>query len=187
MLADPATPPALAEDLRGDIATVEQGGKLRTTVAVEGPRTLTIGGRTLELHTAKGASAGDIWVYDPASRLAAAGDLITLPAPFLDTACPKEWRAALDAVLATPFEHVVPGHGRVMTRADVVIYRDAFNALLDCAKGDAPAAACADAWAASAAPLLDGRSGLVDDARSYAGYYVASVLRPGKTRADCPV
>lgn len=186
MLADPATPAGLADDLRGDIATVEQGDKLHPTISITANRTLVIGGRKLELYTAKAASAGDIWLYDDAARLVASGDIITLPAPFLDTACPDAWRAALDEILATPFRRLIPGHGREMTRADVTLYRDAFNALLDCADSDTPAAACADAWAVSAAPLLDAQSGTQADAQTYATYYVESVLRAGATRADCP-
>lgn len=185
-VADPATPAGLAEDLRGDIATVEQGNKLHPSVSITANRTIDVGDHKLSLRTARGASAGDIWLYEDATRLVASGDLITLPAPFLDTACPKEWRAALDRILATPFKRLIPGHGRELTRAEVVVYRDAFNALLDCANGDAPAAACADAWAATAAPLLDAQSGTQADAASYAHYYVESVLRAGKTRAECP-
>lgn len=186
MLADPATPAGLADDLRGDIATVEQGARLHPDVSIEVSRTVSIGRRRLQLNAAKAASAGDIWIYDDATGLAAAGDIVTLPAPFLDTACPREWRAALEQILATPFTRLIPGHGREMTRGDVTRYRDAFNALLDCADGDAPAAACANAWAASAAPLLDAQSGSQADASAYARYYVESVLRAGGTRADCP-
>lgn len=186
LVADPATPPALVDDLRGDIATVEQGALLRPDVSVTRSQPLTLGDRQLQLHTARAASEGDIWLYDAREKLIAAGDLVTLPAPFLDTACPELWREALDDMLHARFERLVPGHGREMTRADVVLYRDAFNAFLDCAAGDATAAACADAWAASAAPLLDGASGAKADASAYATYYVEAVLRAGKTRADCP-
>lgn len=185
MLADPATPAGIAEDLRADIATVEQGERLHSTISITAPRELTIGGRMLELHTAAAASSGDIWFYDPATRLVASGDLITLPAPFLDTACPSDWRAALGDILTTPFERLIPGHGREMTRADVQLYSDAFVALLDCASGDAPAATCADAWAASAAPLLDEQSGDAGQANAYARYYVENILRPRAFRSDC--
>lgn len=185
MLADPATTGGLAEDLRADIATVELGDKLHATINIAARRDITIGGRKLELHAANAASAGDVWLYDPAAKLVATGDLITLPAPFLDTACPSMWRLALEDVLATPFARAIPGHGREMTRADVMLYRDAFNALLDCGAGDAPAATCADAWAAAAAPLLDAQSGDAGQANTYARYYVENVLRPRAFRTDC--
>lgn len=185
MLADPATTGGLADDLRADIATVEQGDKLHPTISVASARDVKIGGRDLQLHAAKGASAGDVWLYDPAARLAATGDLITLPAPFLDTACPAMWRLALDDILATPFVRAVPGHGREMTRADVTLYRDAFNALIDCANGAAASDTCARAWASSIATLLDDQSGDAGQAIAYAGYYVENILRPHAFRADC--
>lgn len=184
-LADAGTPVALADDLRGDISTVEQGALLHSTVSIETARTLTIGGRTLEVHAAKAASAGDLWIYDPAAKLVMTGDLVTLPAPFLDTACPKTWRAELDAVLATPFVRAIPGHGREMTRADITLYRDAFGALLDCAASNAPAATCADAWSAAARPLLDDQSGDAIAASRYAGYYVENILRKPGLSAGC--
>ena len=180
-LADPALDSGAREDARTDLATVEAGARLYPTVSVEAPQTLTIGGSKLEVHVAQAASAGDLWLYDPAAKLAIAGDLITLPAPFLDTACPKNWRAELDAVLATPFDKLEPGHGRTMTRADVTLYRDAFGTLLDCASSPASAEACADQWAKAAAPLLDQSSGGIGEANAYARYYIENVLR--KTEA----
>ena len=185
MLADPNTSAGLAEDLRGDVATVEQGALLHPTLSIDTPRTLIIGGRMLEIHVAKAASAGDIWIYDPAAKLVMTGDLVTLPAPFLDTACPKLWRAEFAAILATPFERAVPGHGREMTRADLIAYRDAFNALLDCAAADTPAPACADAWSRAASPLLDSQSGDAGQASAYARYYVENVLRKPGLPAGC--
>jgi glyoxylase-like metal-dependent hydrolase (beta-lactamase superfamily II) len=176
-LADPALDPGQREDARTDLTTVEAGARLYPTISVEQSQTITIGGRQLEVHVAQAASAGDLWLYDPAAKLAIAGDLITLPAPFLDTACPKNWRAELDAVLGTPFDKLEPGHGRMMTRADVVLYRDAFGALLDCAASSAASDACADQWAKAAAPLLDQSSGDIEQADAYARYYIENILR----------
>lgn len=188
LVADPATPAGLAGDLRGDMATVEQGALLHPTVSVEAPRMLTIGGRKLDIHVAKAASAGDLWVYDPAAKLVLTGDLVTLPAPFLDTACPANWSVALDAILATPFERAFPGHGREMTRADITLYRDAFNALLTCAASVQPAGDCAASWSSAATPLLDGRSGDAEQAAAYARYYVENILRkPEAQLPGCPV
>jgi glyoxylase-like metal-dependent hydrolase (beta-lactamase superfamily II) len=185
-LADPALDPGTREDARTDLATVEAGAGLYPTISVEAPQTLTIGGRKLEVHVAQAASAGDLWLYDPAARLVIAGDLITLPAPFLDTACPKNWRAELDAVLARPFEQLAPGHGRMMTRADVTLYRDAFGALLDCSFSPVSAETCADQWSKAAAPLLDQSSGDTRAAKAYARYYIENVLRkPDAKSAWC--
>jgi glyoxylase-like metal-dependent hydrolase (beta-lactamase superfamily II) len=174
------------EDAKRDLATFEARDRLHPTVPLEKPQTLGIDGRELDVRVAKGASAGDIWIYDERSRLAIVGDLITLPAPFLDTACPDAWSKALEEVLAQPFTSVVPGHGRVMTRGDVTIYRDAFNALIGCARGSGEAAICAETWTAGVAALQDGQERDGRAAREYALYYVESVLRGGRTRTDCP-
>ena len=176
-LADPDLDSVQREEARLDLATVEAGARLYPTVSIEQRRTMTIGERVLEMRVAQAASAGDLWFYDQAANLVIAGDLVTLPAPFLDTACPKNWRKELDAIVATRFDQLAPGHGRMMTRADVALYRDAFGALLDCAAGSTAAGDCADQWARAAAPLLDDSSGDVRQANAYARYYVENVLR----------
>jgi glyoxylase-like metal-dependent hydrolase (beta-lactamase superfamily II) len=185
VLADPKADPVEREDARIDLATVEAGARLHPDVSIETTQTLIIGGRRLEVHLAAGASAGDVWLYDPRARLVIAGDLITLPAPFLDTACPSRWSTALEEVLGQPFAHVAPGHGRLMVRADVVRYREAFNALLACAKGTGPAATCARAWASAAAPLQDDPTRDLAGAIEYATYYVEEILRKPTKRPDC--
>jgi glyoxylase-like metal-dependent hydrolase (beta-lactamase superfamily II) len=184
-LADPKTEPGDREDARVDLATVEQGEKLRPNVSLEKTQTLKLDGRELDIHVAAGASAGDVWFYDRKARLVATGDLITLPAPFLDTACPAKWSTAFANILAQPFVRVVPGHGHVMVRSDVVRYRDAFNALLACARGDATAEACAGAWADAAAPLQDDPAKDRSAAIEYASYYVTEILRKPSKRAGC--
>lgn len=185
LLDDPATTPEIIDEIHIDAATVEQGERLKPTVSIEAPQVVTIGGRRLEFHTAKGASDGDIWVFDPASGVVMTGDLVTLPAPFLDTPCPKAWSEALDAVLAAPFTRAIPGHGREMTRSDIVLYRDAFNALLACSETDAEPIACADAWAAAAAPLQETPETDARYARGMSRNYVENVLRKDGVREDC--
>lgn len=73
--------------------------------------TMTLGGRPLRINLARdAATAGDVWLYDEKTRVAVLGDLVTLPAPFLDTACPEGWKVALRQVADTPFEMAIPGH-----------------------------------------------------------------------------
>jgi len=131
-LKSPNIPAETAEDIRDDLATVEHGDALRPGVVITESGTLALGGRTLEVHlAADGPTAGDVWLFDPASRIAAVGDLVTLPVPFLDTACVAGWKSAFARVWATPFETLVPGHGKPMTRAEFGQYRDAFGAFID--------------------------------------------------------
>ncbi|HSI53937.1 MAG TPA: MBL fold metallo-hydrolase, partial [Ramlibacter sp.] len=124
----------IADDIRGDIATRRNPQALRPDVPVIASGSVTLAGVTLELHLAgNAATEGDVWVYQPATGIAAAGDLITLPVPFLDTACVKGWRSALDELAATPFVTVVPGHGAPMDRAQFTTYKTAFENYTGCA------------------------------------------------------
>lgn len=144
MLAKNQIPPAMADDVKGDLATFENGAALRpdVTVTVSGP--IRLAGRRLELHLTKGATLGDIWIYDPATKLVAAGDLVTLPAPFLDTADARAWSAALGDIAAADFKTLVPGHGAPMNRAQFIQYRMAFDKFVACAASDSKT--CGDDW-----------------------------------------
>jgi glyoxylase-like metal-dependent hydrolase (beta-lactamase superfamily II) len=185
MLADASTDEAAREGFRAEIARIDAGPALRPTRVVDGPRTLRAGGVRLDLHLARhAATAGDVWAYAPVARVLAAGDLVTLPAPFLDTACPDGWRRALDAIGATPFEVLVPGHGGPFDRAQFGTWRAAFDALLDCTAGDAAGEHCATAWV-GATRALPG-AGDPAFARQLADYYVAQRLRGAARTADCP-
>jgi glyoxylase-like metal-dependent hydrolase (beta-lactamase superfamily II) len=162
--------------LRIDIALIDAGPALRPDVVVDAARTLEANGRVLQVgHEGPAATAADLWVYDPDAKVLASGDLVTLPAPFLDTACAPGWRAALAHVEAVPFVTLVPGHGAPMSRSDFARWRQAFDDLLDCAAGASPTASCAANWATALGPLL------ADDQRAKAqrmtAYYLDAHLR----------
>lgn len=179
-------PKETLEDIASDIATVEAGAALRPDVVVTGSETRKLAGLRLAVNLAPhAATAGDVWLYDPASRVAAAGDLVTLPAPFLDTACPEGWRRALDQVWATPFTTLIPGHGAPMTRAQFGLYRQAFAAVIDCAASAETKAACAAAWTRAVQPLLGSDPVDLKRAQGMTEYYVGDVLRAPGVKADC--
>jgi glyoxylase-like metal-dependent hydrolase (beta-lactamase superfamily II) len=173
-------PPETAEDVRGDIATFENGKALRPDVVIDRSATRVVAGRSLKVNFApNAATGGDVWVYDPATRVVATGDLVTLPAPFLDTACPSGWRKALAAIEAAPFTIAIPGHGAPMTRAEFALYRKAFDDFVDCAAGEAKD--CAARWASATAALPGDHkraSGMADD-------YVALLRAHGGKSAEC--
>ena len=169
--------------LRIDIALIDQGAALLPDVVVRGARTLDANGRALRIgHEGPSATAADLWVFDPAARVLASGDLVTLPAPFLDTACAPGWRAALAHLDAQPFDTLVPGHGAPMSRADFVRWRHAFEGLLDCAASDATTASCSAGWVRDLGPLL------AEDQRAKAvrmtTWYLDQHLRAAPERRD---
>lgn len=120
--------------LRAELAILDAGKALYPDDPITKAGERTIAGRTLELGLEKSAvTAGDVWVFDRKSGVLIAGDLVTLPVPFLDTACAPRWRETLDRLAAVPFTQLVPGHGPVLTPAQFTSYRRAFGGLLDCA------------------------------------------------------
>ena len=78
---------------RAELAIIDAGEALHPDVVVEASGERDLGGRELLLGLeSRAVTEGDVWVYDPATRVLVAGDLVTLPVPFLDTACPARWR-----------------------------------------------------------------------------------------------
>jgi glyoxylase-like metal-dependent hydrolase (beta-lactamase superfamily II) len=169
--------------MRLDIALIDGGPKLLPDRVLDAPAALSLGGLTLQLgHEARAVTAGDLWVYDAASGVLAAGDLVTLPVPFLDTACPEGWRAALAHLEAQPFRTLVPGHGAPMSRADFRTWRRAFEGLLSCAAGEAEPATCARAWVDALGALLPVAEH--PRARGMAAYYLRQHLRAEPAQRD---
>ena len=182
-------PAATREDILADLATVEAGAALRPDVVIAASRRLRLGGRAVTLNLApNAATAGDVWLFDGKSGVAVVGDLVTLPAAFLDTACPPGWKAGLDRIAATPFTLIVPGHGAPMTRAQFETYRRAFSALIDCAGSSRDAGACAAEWTEATGRLRDPGPAEAAMARGMTRYYVADVLRgTGGRGGDCRI
>lgn len=146
---------------RTELALIRNGKALMPDVVVTGDRSLG----PLELHLEKDAvTAGDLWIFDPRSKTLVAGDLITLPVPFLDTACPLKWKASLDRLAAVKFDRVIPGHGPVLTRAQFERYRAAYTNFLSCEKE------CEARWLADVGELVPESEHAFT--RQLLGYYV---------------
>ena len=169
------------------IATMDASDSLRPDVPVEQSGAMTLAGRPLSVRVAANAvTDADLWLYDEATGVAVIGDLVTLPAPFFETACPAQWQTALDEVWATPFRIAVPGHGEPMTRADFDTYRHAFGNFRTCVGTDGPAATCAAGWTKDVGPLLT-TDGDRKQATEYATYYVDFLRKGGGASPDCLV
>jgi glyoxylase-like metal-dependent hydrolase (beta-lactamase superfamily II) len=181
--------------LEADRARMERGfntirGRISLIpdVPVDARMSLLVRGRELELNTTDHAvTESDVWIWDPATSTVVAGDLVTLPAPYFDTACPTGWLAAFDAIEAKPYERVIPGHGFPMTPEEFRMYRTAFVNLVTCAEGN-PGATCVEGWLADAGSLLDKAAGKDFGDREWAKlaveYYVDEILRSEEKRAE---
>ncbi len=185
-LDDPQIPQETRDDIRGDLLTIQNGAALRPDEVISDSGTMALGGRPLRINLARdAATAGDVWLYDENSRVAVLGDLVTLPAPFLDTACPEGWKVALQQVADTPFEMAIPGHGGPMTRAQFQLYQAAFDAFIVCASSARPQGECASDWADSIRTLLADDPAEQQRARGMAAYYVDMLRANGGRSKFC--
>ena len=175
-LADPKTASAQkAQILRGRSRT-DYPDTLRPTKPIVRSGRMTIAGRPFDVHVAKfAATEGDVWLYDPKTRVAIVGDLVVDIVPFMDTACPEGWSKALDEIAATPFRALIPGHGPLMDRADFLSWRAAFNNFVKCGRSEADKKECSAGWERDASNFID------EEHRNYvraaADYYLTTRLR----------
>lgn len=178
-LADPKTPHARLPEVRRFLDRMAHPDSIRPTKPVTRTGRITIAGRPLDVHLARfAATEGDVWIYDPKTRVAIVGDLVVDIVPFMDTACPEGWSKALADVAATPFRTLIPGHGPVMSRADFTAWRTAYDNFVACGHSDADKAQCVAGWERDAAKFID------DAHRDYvheaADYYLTTRLRSSR-------
>lgn len=170
-----------AQSYRDEIAIIDAGHALYPDEVIDKTATRSIAGHHFEVHLqSRAVTAGDVWIYDPATRTLAAGDLVTLPVPLLDTACPPRWKAALADLARVPFKTLVPGHGAPMQRTQFETYRRSYANLLDCAAGPKSKAACIEGWITDATTLLSENDRAF--AHSLLDYYIDQSLRGGKEK-----
>ncbi len=183
LVARPDAPAESVAAWRAEIARIDAGERLAPTRVVADTPELHIAGRRVRLARERNAvSGGDVWLFDPATRTLVAGDLVTLPVPLFDTACLPGWRASLARLAATDFTLLVPGHGAPLDRDGFATYRKAFDDLLECAAGNAPAAACKAGWLRDAGALVPPAD--LELAGSLLDYYIPHVLRAPPARRD---
>lgn len=185
MLAGDQISAVQREEVQIFLDTMAQSQVLRPDVVIERSAEQSIAGRQFDVRvTPSAVSDADLWIYDPSTRVAIIGDLVTLPAPFFETACPEGWRAVLDAVWETPFEIVVPGHGAPMRRGEFNLYRNAYSRFIDCVQSDSEAEVCAERWQVSAGRLLHTEQSSAA-ALQMARYYVGYLRSNGGKSPDC--
>jgi glyoxylase-like metal-dependent hydrolase (beta-lactamase superfamily II) len=175
-LAAGQIPEAQRAEVGRFLAVMDHPEMLRPTRPVTRSAMQRVAGRRLQVNLAPfAATEDDVWLYDPAAHLLIAGDLVVTEVPFMDTACAEGWRRALDALAATPFTTLIPGHGDPMTHAQFLTWRTAFDNLVDCGASDRPRAECIAGWRRDAAIFMrPGREHMVD---AMVGYYLDSRLR----------
>jgi glyoxylase-like metal-dependent hydrolase (beta-lactamase superfamily II) len=186
MLDDRALGEVRRDEVQIFIATMQQQDTLRPDVVIERSGAHKLAGKAFDVRvTDRAVTDADVWLIDPESGIAVIGDLVTFPVPFFETACPVQWRSALDDVLAARFDRAIPGHGEPMTPEQLGTYRDAFSAFIDCVGSDAESNACATVWADGIESLTGDDGPERDSTLRNAGYYVGLLRENGGKSRDC--
>jgi glyoxylase-like metal-dependent hydrolase (beta-lactamase superfamily II) len=113
---------------RANMVTYKQPGLPRLTFGDEFQ--VFLGGKEVQAHHyGRGHTNGDAVIYFPALRVLHTGDLFTvIPTfpPLIDYAgggSAIEWSKTLDEVLKLDFDTVIPGHGPVSKREDIIKFK----------------------------------------------------------------
>jgi len=116
---------------RANIVEKKQPGAQRITFADEA--SIHLGGKEVRARWfGRGHTNGDTVIYFPAHKTIHTGDLFTNGAPYIDYTSGGsgvEWTKTIDAILQLDFETVIPGHGPVMKRDDLIAYRKKIETL----------------------------------------------------------
>jgi glyoxylase-like metal-dependent hydrolase (beta-lactamase superfamily II) len=142
----------ISRNARANMVEAKQPGLPRITFSDEAQ--VFLGGReVIARHLGRGHTNGDAVIFFPGERVLHTGDLFVTPgAPFCDTAnggSIKEWDATIQKVLQYDFDTVIPGHGPVSKKADLVKWVQTLGAIRSriktaCAGGAADAASRLD-------------------------------------------
>jgi cyclase len=137
----------IQKNARANMVTGKQPGLPRITFTDESQ--IFLGGKeVLARHLGRGHTNGDAVIYFPSERVLHTGDLFVVGAPYCDAnngGSIKEWDQTLQKVLQYDFDTVIPGHGPVSKREDVVKFIQTMATIRDrvrqaCTGGAADAA-----------------------------------------------
>jgi cyclase len=108
-------------------------GKLpgQPDIAVENRATVTLGGKVAEIYYfGRAHTNGDIVVLFPQDRVLSAGDIFTFGdatpqlIDYSGGGSAKEWTSTLDNAMKLDFDGVVPGHGNLAKKSDMLAFRN---------------------------------------------------------------
>ena len=113
---------------RANMAKASMPGLPRITFTHE--TAVHLGGKEVQArYFGRGHTNGDVVIAFPAHRVIHMGDLLNAGGPFIDYSAKGsgiEWTKTLDAVLQTDFDTVIPGHGPIMKRNDMIEWNKKF-------------------------------------------------------------
>jgi glyoxylase-like metal-dependent hydrolase (beta-lactamase superfamily II) len=114
---------------RDNMDRTKQPGAPRVAFADE--LSLRLAGKEVRArHFGRGHTDGDVIIQFPAHRLIHTGDMFVAGAPFIDYSSGGSgvsWTETLNRVLALDFDRVIPGHGPVMKKEDLLAWTKSFE------------------------------------------------------------
>jgi glyoxylase-like metal-dependent hydrolase (beta-lactamase superfamily II) len=82
-------------------------------------------GRDIQLLLlGRGHTDGDVYIYLPKEKVVVTGDALIDWMPFLNDGYPEDWVQTLTALEKYDFTHIIPGHGEVRPKEQLVFFRD---------------------------------------------------------------
>jgi glyoxylase-like metal-dependent hydrolase (beta-lactamase superfamily II) len=116
---------------RKNIVDLKQPGAPRVTFSQE--TSVFLGGKEVRArYFGRGHTNGDVMIYFPALKVLHTGDLMAGSSPLIDYSgggSLVEWPATLDEALKIDFDTVIPGHGPIAKKADLLAYRNNIDKL----------------------------------------------------------
>jgi glyoxylase-like metal-dependent hydrolase (beta-lactamase superfamily II) len=118
-------------NIRENFLRIQQPGA--PNIVFEDQGAVYLGGVEVRMyHLGRGHTNGDTVIHFPDLRAVHMGDLVIDGMPVIDYAgggSALEFVRTIDRLLAVDFDVAIPGHGRVMTKADVQAYRTRFDTM----------------------------------------------------------
>jgi len=118
---------------RKNMIDLKQPGAPRVTFTQE--TSVFLGGKEVRArYFGRGHTNGDVMIYFPALKVLHTGDLMAGASPLIDYGgggSLVEWPATLDEALKMDFDTVIPGHGPIAKKADLLAYRNNVAKLKD--------------------------------------------------------
>src|ERR1051325_11631522 len=121
------------KNIRENFLRIKQAGEPNITFANEAA--VHLGGVEVQLRWfGRGHTNGDTVIYFPDLKTIHGGDLVIDAMPVIDYpggGSAIEFISTIDKMLTLDFDTYIPGHGRIMTKAEVRAYRTRFQTMND--------------------------------------------------------
>lgn len=118
-------------NIRDNFLRLKQAGP--PNIVFEDKAAVFLGGVEVRmLHLGRGHTSGDTVIYFPDLRAVHMGDLVIDGMPVIDYSgggSAIEFIKTIDSLLALDFDIAIPGHGKLMTKAEVQAYRTRFETM----------------------------------------------------------